>query len=111
MASAKKIVLIPGTLNLLILKALGDDNCHGFEIQERIVRQSGNLFDVEEGSLYPALSRMADMGLIQGEWGISDRGRRARFYSVTRKGKRELEKEIKRWRLASEAIERVLCFA
>lgn len=108
--TSNKRPLLPGTLNLLILKSIGDSALHGLEIQQRIEMNSGKVFGVEEGSLYPALHRLANDGLIVGEWAVTERGRRGKYYSLTSKGKKQLQKEIASWRLCSEAIEKVLSF-
>ena len=107
----KKHSLLPGTLNLLVLKSIGDQKLHGLEIQQRIEMTSGKVFGVEEGSLYPALHRMANEGLIVGSWAVTERGRRGKYYVLTPKGKKQLQSEIDSWRVCSEAIERVLNFA
>jgi PadR family transcriptional regulator, regulatory protein PadR len=108
--SSNKRPLLPGTLNLLILKSIGGQGLHGLEIQQRIEMASGRVFDVEEGSLYPALHRLAHDGLIVGEWAVTERGRRGKYYKLTPKGRKQLRAEIDSWRICSEAIEKILCF-
>lgn len=103
--------LLPGTLNLLVLKCIGDGEFNGVEIQERIESQSGFVFGIEEGSLYPSFHRMANQGLIAGDWRVTEKKRRAKYYRMTPKGKKELERAIRDWRRCSQAIERVLNFA
>lgn len=83
---------------------------HGLEIQQRIEMNSGKVFGVEEGSLYPALHRLANDGLIVGEWAITEQKRRGKYYKLTPKGKKRLQTEIESWRICSEAIEKVLSF-
>src|SRR6266849_4651071 len=87
-----------GTLDILVLKTLaraGDQ--HGFQIAETIERTSGDVFRVEEGSLYPALQRMLIKGWIAGEWGRTDENRRARYYRLTKDGGKQLEQELQRY--------------
>lgn len=99
----------PGTLHLLILKTLVTAHeLHGFEIAEAIERNSGDIFTVEEGSLYPALQRMLLKGWIEAEWGTTGDNRRARYYKLTRAGRRELERERARFERVTGAIVRVL---
>jgi PadR family transcriptional regulator len=100
--------LLAGTLDLLILRVLNSGPLHGFGIGERIHLLSRNALAVEEGSLYPALYRMEARGWLKAEWGQSDRGRRARLYSLTKSGRSQLEKEIASWDQASLAIAEVL---
>lgn len=97
-----------GTLNLLILKTLESESLHGLDIQRRILATTGDALKVEEGALYPALHRLQRDGLLRSEWGRSDRGRRAKFYSLTAKGRRRLEREMSRWLAHIEAVARVL---
>jgi transcriptional regulator len=99
----------PGTLHLLILQTLaGADELHGFEIAEAIERRSDDIFTVEEGSLYPALQRLLVKGWIEGEWGTTAANRRARYYRLTRVGRRQLEVELSQFHRINNAIVRVL---
>jgi PadR family transcriptional regulator, regulatory protein PadR len=99
----------PGTLHLLILKTLARaDEMHGFEIAESIERQSDAVFAVEEGSLYPALQRMLVKGWLTAEWGSTAGNRRARYYRLTKAGRRQLESEIAQFERITGAIVRVL---
>lgn len=99
----------PGTLHLLILKTLARaDEMHGFEIAESIQRESGSVLTVEEGSLYPALQRMLVRGWVEGEWGTTAGNRRARYYRLTRAGRRQLETELAQFERITGAIVRVL---
>lgn len=99
----------PGTLDMLILKTLaGDVPMHGFEIADAIERNSGEVFHVEEGSLYPALQRMLLKGWIGGEWSKTKENRRARYYALTKAGRKRLELEVEQYDLASVAIARIL---
>lgn len=107
MATAKT-ELLAGTLDLLILRVLNSGPLHGFGIGERIHAVSHEVLDVEEGSLYPSLYRMEAKGWIKAEWGQSDRGRKAKLYSLTRAGRRQLDNERELWSRMAAAIGRVL---
>jgi transcriptional regulator len=99
----------PGTLHLLILQTLARaDEMHGFEIAESIERLSGDVLTVEEGSLYPALQRMLLKGWVTAEWGSTAGNRRARYYRLTRAGRRQLETETDQFRRVTGAIARVI---
>jgi PadR family transcriptional regulator, regulatory protein PadR len=99
----------PGTLHLLILKTLARaDELHGFEIAESIERISEDVLTVEEGSLYPALQRMLVKGWVTAEWGTTADNRRARYYKLTRAGRRQLEAELAHFERMTGAIVRVL---
>lgn len=100
--------LLQGTLDLLILRTLALGPLHGWGISKRIGQLSADVLDVGQGSLYPALYRLEDRGWIEAEWGISDEGRRAKFYSLTRGGKKQLTAERAQWRLFSAAVDQVL---
>jgi transcriptional regulator len=104
----RKAELLQGTLDLLILKTLSTGPNHGWGLAQRIEVTSGEVFLVNQGSLYPALHRLEREGLIRAEWGVSDNNRRARFYEITRAGKRQLEEETATWALVVGAIARVL---
>jgi len=106
--SQKKADLLQGTLDLLILKTLALEPMHGWAITQRIQQVSRDVLRVQQGSLYPALHRMEDQGWITAEWGVSDEGRRAKFYRLTRKGRRRLEVEAESWERLTTAIARVL---
>lgn len=97
-----------GTLELLILQILRGEARHGYAIGRRLSDQTGGLYDLEEGVLYPALHRLNNKGWIQGSWGETESGRRARFYSLTPKGRKALERETARWQEHVEAVEAVL---
>ena len=99
----------PGTLHLLILKTLARaDELHGFEIAEAIERGSAEVFAVEEGSLYPALQRMLVKGWVTAEWGSTAGNRRARYYRISRAGRRQLEAELAQFERITGAIVRIL---
>jgi len=99
----------PGTLHLLILRTLARaEEMHGFEIAEAIERGSSDVFVVEEGSLYPALQRMLARGWIKARWGTSENNRRARYYKLTPKGRRQLQDEVSSFERLAAAIFRVV---
>ena len=105
------IDLLQGTLDLLILRALRNQPMHGWAVSERIQQISENVLQVNQGSLYPALHRLEHQGWIKAEWGISELGRRARFYELTAAGRKQLEREAENWDRMSEAIARVMRLA
>lgn len=100
--------LLQGTLDMLILKTLQGRPQHGFGIAERILSLSDDVLKVGEGSLYPALYRLEDRGWIASEWGQSENNRRAKYYRLTAKGRRQLETEANYWAEMRAAIERVM---
>jgi len=106
-----RLDLLQGTLDLLILRALQNEAMHGWAISERIQQISQDVLQVNQGSLYPALHRLEHHGWIKAQWGISELGRRARFYSLTSSGRKQLEIESQNWNTLTEAISRVLRMA
>jgi len=106
-----RLDLLQGTLDLLILRAIRGGEMHGWAISERIQLISRDVLQVNQGSLYPALHRLERQGWIKAELGVSELGRRARFYSLTAAGRKQLEIEAKNWDRLSEAIARVLRMA
>ncbi len=99
----------PGTLHLLILRTLArDGELHGFEIAESIQRLSNDVLTVEEGSLYPALQRLLVNGWVTAEWGTTAGNRRARYYEITRTGRKQLDAELETFSRVSGAIARIL---
>jgi PadR family transcriptional regulator, regulatory protein PadR len=102
------IDLLPGTLELLVLKALSLEPMHGWGIGQRIDQLSRDVFKVQQGSLYPALQRMLRKGWIRSEWRITDNGRRARYYLLTRKGHQQLETETVAWQRTAAAVNGIL---
>lgn len=100
--------LYTGTLDLLILQTLKAGPMHGYAIGKWISERTGGTYDLEEGVLYPALHRLNGKGWVKGEWGETDTGRRARFYSLTAKGLRALRKETARWEEHMRAVAAVL---
>jgi PadR family transcriptional regulator PadR len=100
--------LLQGTLELLILKTLSLEPMHGWGISQRIQQISQGVFQVNQGSLYPALQRMKSRGLLRAEWRTTENGRRARYYSMTPAGARELEHERSQWQRSSAAVNWIL---
>ena len=101
--------LLQGTLDLLVLKTLETlGPLHGFGIARRIEQVSGTALQMNQGTLYPALVRLELRGWIASSWGISKNNRRARFYTLTKTGKKQLEKEVQVWEKSAEVIARVL---
>lgn len=105
---ASQIDLLQGTLDLLILKTLALGPMHGWGIAQRIQQVSEEVLQVGQGSLYPALARLEQRGWISAEWGASENNRRARYYSLTKAGRKQLEKELGEWERLSAAIALVL---
>jgi PadR family transcriptional regulator, regulatory protein PadR len=103
-----KAELLQGTLDLLILKTLTAGPLHGYAIAQRIQQRSDDVLVVQEGSLYPALYRIEEKGWITSEWGKSENNRRAKFYSLTRAGRKQLEEETALWGRVCRAIALVL---
>ncbi len=100
--------LVPGTLEMLILRTLLRGPMHGYGIAQRIQNVSDDVLSVEEGSLYPALQRLLRKGWVTAEWGMTGLNRRARFYSLTRNGRKQLGAEVNEFRRVTKAIERIL---
>lgn len=100
--------LLQGTLDMLILRALALQSAHGWAISQRIQQISNNVLQIGQGSLYPALHRLEYKGWIRAEWGASENNRRARYYSLTRAGKKQLEAELANWDRLTGAINLVL---
>jgi transcriptional regulator len=104
--------ILQGTLVLLVLKTLADGGpMHGYAITARIQRESNDLLRVEEGSLYPALHRMTQDGWLKAEWGVSEKNRQARFYTITRAGRKQLALEEESWARLRNGVQRVLGYA
>jgi transcriptional regulator len=106
-----KADLLPGTLDMLVLKILMSGHLHGYAIAQLIQQLSDDLLRVEEGSLYPALQRLELNGWIEGEWGLSANNRRARFYKLTPDGRKHLTEESARYRQVTGAVARIMGFA
>jgi transcriptional regulator len=106
-----KIDLLPGTLDMMVLKTLTRGRLHGYAIAQLLRQISEDILQVEEGSLYPALQRLELNGWIEGEWGVSSNSRRARFYKLTADGRKKLTSETARYREMTGAIARVMGLA
>ena len=100
--------ILQGTLDMLVLRALQLEPMHGWGITERIQQWSENVLQVGQGTLYPALYRLERQGLIRSEWNVTENNRRARYYSLTREGRRHLSDEVAQWQRMSRAINQVL---
>jgi transcriptional regulator len=100
--------LLQGTLDLLILKTLALEPMHGWGITQRIQQISGGALVVNQGSLYPAMLRLEQRGWIDSEWGVSENNRQAKYYKLTRAGRKQLSEETENWRRLSTAIEQIL---
>ncbi|HKO17195.1 MAG TPA: PadR family transcriptional regulator [Gemmatimonadaceae bacterium] len=100
--------VLQGTLEMLALKLLAAESMHGWGLSLRLREISRNVFDVNQGSLYPALQKMLRRGWIRAEWRATENNRRARYYTVTREGRRQLDAEIAEWERTSGAVNRVL---
>ena len=105
---AEKTELLPGTLDLLVLRVLSRGALHGWGITNKLEQLSKQALQVDEGSLYPALYRMEDKGWIEAEWKMTENNRRAKYYSLTRAGKKQLDAEQKLWDRTSSIIAMVL---
>src|SRR6478672_11034123 len=103
--------VVRGTLEMLALKLLSTEPMHGWGLSLKLREISHDVFDVNQGSLYPALQRMLRRGWIRAEWRATENNRRARYYAITREGKRQLETEIADWERTSGAVNRVLRYA
>ena len=100
--------VVQGTLDLLILKILAFEPMHGWAISQRLKQVSGDVLQVSDGSLYPALHKLENEGWIKAEWAASENNRRAKYYSLTRLGRKELEKETANWNRLAAAITQVV---
>lgn len=100
--------ILQGTLDMLILRTLVMGPAHGHTIAQAIERTSENALEVEQGSLYPALHRLEDRGWVSSEWGVSENNRKAKFYRLTNKGRKELNAAAGRWRRMTRAIGLIL---
>lgn len=109
--SSTKPELLQGTLDMLILRTIALEPMHGFAIARRIEQVSEDALRVEHGSLYPALYRLEEQGLLSTEWGVTDNNRKAKYYKLTRKGHKQLAVELDHWRRLSLGVERVIAKA
>ena len=107
-AQARKRELLPGTLDMLVLRVLSRGELHGWGITSTLEVLSNSALQVDEGSLYPALYRMEDKGWIKARWGVTENNRRAKYYSLTRSGRKQLETEQENWDSMSAIIAQVL---
>lgn len=103
-----EVDLMQGTLNLLILKAVSLGPLHGYAVLQRIQQLSGGRMEIQQGTLYPALFRLEHQGLLRGKWALSENNRRARFYTLTAAGRRQLALERSRWEAVAEMIAGIL---
>lgn len=103
--------LLKGTLDMLILKSLTVQSMHGYAIVRHIERLSGGVFNIEHGSLYPALERLQDRGWLAADWGTTENARKAKYYRLTAKGRKQLGEETATWRRMSAAVEAVLAMS
>lgn len=99
---------LKGTMDMLILKVVALGPIHGYAISQRIQQISKDFFQVQQGSLYPALHRLEDRGWLRADWRASETGRDAKFYTLTRKGRRQLETEVAYWARLSDAVALIL---
>jgi PadR family transcriptional regulator, regulatory protein PadR len=107
----EKTEVLKGTLDMLILKVVAVGPIHGYAISQRIQQISKDFFQVPEGSLYPALHRLEDRGWLQAKWEETETGREAKFYSLTRAGRKQLSAEMVNWERLSEAVALILSTA
>jgi transcriptional regulator len=105
---SRPVDLVQGTLDLLLLKILALEPLHGWAISQRLTNVSSNILQVSDGSLYPALHKLEQAGWIKAEWKTSELGRRAKFYALTRLGRKELERQVADWARLSSAITNVV---
>lgn len=108
MGDVKPSGLVQGTLHMLILKTLALEPLHGYGIGVRLEQTSGGVFQVNAGSLFPALRRLERDGLIRGDWRVTENNRRARYYTLTAAGRTTLKRETREWEVQTTAIARVL---
>lgn len=100
--------LLPGTVDLVILRTLEDGPRHGFDLSRTIRARSGGVLELQDAALYQALHRMERAGWVEAEWGISEKGKRAKYYDLTRGGRKHLDREAGFWRRYAEAVFKVL---
>jgi transcriptional regulator len=109
--SSERAAVLKGTLDMLILKVVALGPIHGYAISQRIQQVSKAYFQLQEGSLYPALYRLEDRGLLEAEWRATDSGREAKFYKLTKKGRKRLEMELESWERMTKAVALILRMA
>lgn len=105
---SRRLDILQGTLDLLVLQTLTLGPMHGYAIAHQIEARAGDVLQVEEGSLYPALHRMEHKGWLSAEWGPSENNRKAKYYRLTAKGRRQLVIETEKWTLFTEAVARIV---
>jgi transcriptional regulator len=103
-----KTDLLQGTLDMLLMRAVADEALHGYALVQRLRMVSGGRLSIPQGSLYPALHRLENQGLVKGTWGQTETGREAKFYRLTAKGRRRLADEMHEWRELATAISLIL---
>jgi transcriptional regulator len=106
--SDERAAILKGTLDMLILRVVTLGPIHGYAISQRIQQISKDYFQLQEGSLYPALYRLENRGLLEAEWRATDTGREAKFYKLTKKGRKRLETEMESWERMTEAVALIL---
>ena len=104
----RKSEFLKGTLDMLILKVVALGPVHGYALSQRIQQISRDVFRVQQGSLYPALHRLEERGLLEAEWKPTETGREAKFYTLTRKGRRQFETEVRNWEQITGAVALIL---
>ncbi len=109
--SDERAAILKGTLDMLILRVVALGPNHGYAISQRIQQVSKDYFQVQEGSLYPALYRLESRGFLEAEWRVTDSGREAKFYKLTKKGRKRLETEMESWERMTEAVALILRMA
>jgi PadR family transcriptional regulator, regulatory protein PadR len=110
LSATDRAELLQGTLEMLVLKTLSLEPMHGWGISMRLRQISGEVFEVQQGSLYPALQRMLRRGWIKSAWQATENNRRARYYALTAEGRRQLDAQVAEWDRSSRAVNRVLRF-
>jgi PadR family transcriptional regulator PadR len=105
---SERVDLVPGTLDMMIMKAVSPEALHGFGIARWIEAVAGDRLTIEEGALYPALHRMEKRGWLQSEWQRTEHGRRARYYGLTTSGRAQLAQQVRRWEGSVSAVSKVL---
>jgi len=106
--SNSKSDILQGTLDMLILKAVSLRAMHGYAISQRIQQLSGDVLQVQQGSLYPALHKLENKGWLKAEWGESETGRQAKFYELTKKGRKQLDEESENWVRLAGAVSAIM---
>jgi PadR family transcriptional regulator PadR len=106
--SEDRVELLKGTLDMLILKTVALGPNHGYAIAQRIQQISRDFFQLQQGSLYPALHRLEDRGMLKAEWKVTETGREGKFYSLTQKGRKQLQSEVENWERLTGAVALIL---